>query len=162
MMTLMPMLKNAKQIRKARGLTLVELLMALAILGLLAGLALPSYRQYVERMKVTTAIADIVTIDANIERFFAINRRLPATLADVGMGSMLDPWDNPYQYLSFEGLKGNGQMRKDKNMVPVNSDYDLYSMGPDGKTNQTFTATAGRDDIVRASNGGYVGPASDY
>lgn len=156
------MLKNAKQVRKTRGLTLVELLMALAILGLLAGLALPSYRQYIERMKVTTAIADIVTIDATIERFFAINRRLPASLSDVGMGSMLDPWENPYQYLSFEGLKGNGHMRKDKNMVPVNSDYDLYSMGPDGRTNQTFTAKAGRDDIVRANNGGYVGPASGY
>lgn len=80
------------------------------------------------------------------------------------MDDLLDPWDNPYQFLNFDSLKGNGKggMRKDKNMVPVNTDYDLYSNGEDGRTNQTFTSQHGRDDIVRANNGGYVGLASEY
>jgi len=47
-------------------------------------------------------------------------------------------------------------------MVPVNSDYDLYSMGSDGKSRPPFTARASLDDIVRASNGGYVGPVADF
>lgn len=152
------------QFNRIDGLTLIELLLAMVIVGLLAAIALPSYQRYIEQAKVTMAIADIVTIEASIERFKAINRKLPLTLAEVGMADMLDPWENPYQFLNFSTLKGkgNGGMRKDKNMVPVNTDYDLYSMGENGRTNQTFTSALGRDDIVRANNGGYVGLASEY
>ena len=53
-------------------------------------------------------------------------------------------------------------MRKDHNLVPVNSDFDLYSMGKDEATNSTFTAKVSEDDIVRANNGGYVGLVSEY
>lgn len=151
-------------IRRIDGLTLIELLLAMVIVGLLAAIALPSYQRYVEQAKITSAIADIVTIEASIERFHAINRKFPLSLAEVGLAHMRDPWENPYQFLNFSTLKGNGKggMRKDKNMVPVNTDYDLYSMGKDGRTNQTFTSSMGRDDIVRANNGSYVGLASGY
>ena len=76
---------------------------------------------------------------------------------------------NPYEYLKIEGIEKNdkekksvGKMRKDRNMVPVNSDFDLYSKGKDGKSSTPFTAKTSRDDIVRANNGRYVGPVSDY
>lgn len=148
--------------RRLDGLTLIELLIAIAIIALLSTIALPNYRAYIERGKVAVAIADITDISLRIDRFHALHRRFPTDLAQVGGAGRDDPWGNPYQYLNFEGLKGKGHMRKDKNMVPVNTDYDLYSMGPDGKTNQTFTSKAGRDDIVRANNGGYIGPAAQY
>jgi general secretion pathway protein G len=44
----------------------------------------------------------------------------------------------------------------------VNTDFDLYSKGKDGKSKIPFTAKASRDDIVRANNGRYIGPVSDY
>jgi general secretion pathway protein G len=53
-------------------------------------------------------------------------------------------------------------MRKDRNLVPINSDYDLYSMGPDGESMPPLTAARSRDDIVRANNGGFVGTAEAY
>ena len=53
-------------------------------------------------------------------------------------------------------------MRKDKNLVPVNSQYDLYSPGPDGESVPPFTAQKSRDDIVLANDGGYIGLAADY
>ena len=55
-----------------------------------------------------------------------------------------------------------GQLRKDKNLVPINTDYDLYSKGPDGKSVTPLTANSSRDDIIRANNGAYVGEAEDY
>jgi general secretion pathway protein G len=55
-----------------------------------------------------------------------------------------------------------GQARKDHNLVPINSDFDLFSPGPDGKSTGPLTAKASRDDIVRGSDGAYVGPAKDY
>jgi general secretion pathway protein G len=35
-------------------------------------------------------------------------------------------------------------------------------MGPDGKTVAPLTAQDSRDDIIRANDGRYVGPAADY
>jgi general secretion pathway protein G len=40
--------------------------------------------------------------------------------------------------------------------------FDLYSMGPDGDSKAAFTARASRDDIVRASNGSFIGPVSEF
>jgi general secretion pathway protein G len=80
------------------------------------------------------------------------------------MQNLKDPWGNLYQYLKIEGKekKDVGKMRKDHNMVPVNTDFDLYSKGKDGKSQTPFTAKASRDDIVRANNGRYIGLVSDY
>jgi general secretion pathway protein G len=59
-------------------------------------------------------------------------------------------------------MKGNGKARKDKFLVPINSDYDLYSDGQDGQSASPLTAKASQDDIVRAANGRYVGLASQF
>jgi general secretion pathway protein G len=74
---------------------------------------------------------------------------------------MLDIWGNPYQYLRLDP-KDPGTPRKDKWIVPINSDYDLYSMGKDGKSTSPLTANSSRDDIIRASNGSYIGLAANY
>ena len=55
-----------------------------------------------------------------------------------------------------------GQTRKDKNLVPLNSDFDLYSMGPDGASQPPLAAPVSHDDIIRASDGAYVGSAEGY
>ena len=55
-----------------------------------------------------------------------------------------------------------GKLRKDRFLVPVNSDYDLYSKGQDRKSSTPFTAKASQDDIVRANDGAYVGLASEF
>jgi general secretion pathway protein G len=77
---------------------------------------------------------------------------------------MRDAWGNPYEYLRIAGPSppNRGQLRKDKNLVPINSDFDLYSMGPDGDSKKPLTAKASRDDIIRAADGAFVGAAEDY
>jgi general secretion pathway protein G len=55
-----------------------------------------------------------------------------------------------------------GNLRKDRFLVPINTDFDLYSMGEDGRSVGPLRARHSRDDIVRASNGRYVGTASGY
>ena len=47
-------------------------------------------------------------------------------------------------------------------MVPINTDYDLYSMGKDGQSAPALTAQKSRDDIIRANDGAYIGPAAGY
>ena len=57
---------------------------------------------------------------------------------------------------------GRGQARKDHNLVPINSDFDLYSMGRDRQSAGPLTSGPSKDDIVRASDGGFIGLGRDY
>lgn len=150
-----------------RGLaafTLVELLLAIAIIAVLTAIAVPSYQGYRDRVLVGQAQSDIVIIAAAINLYRTDAQRFPDSLADIRMDGMLDPWKHPYQYLNLSPVAPgkNGKVRKDKNLVPINSDFDLYSMGKDGASQPPLTAKASRDDIVRASDGRFVGLASDY
>lgn len=146
------------------GFTVIELLIAMAILAVIVAIALPSYSSYRDRVNVAKAIIDIREIQLAITQYQEENRSLPLALSDVRRDGMLDPWGRPYVYLNLgAGVKGKGsQPRKDKNLVPINTDYDLYSMGKDGQSVSPLTAAQSRDDIVRANNGRFVGLAADY
>ncbi|HEX6813240.1 MAG TPA: prepilin-type N-terminal cleavage/methylation domain-containing protein [Planctomycetota bacterium] len=52
--------------------------------------------------------------------------------------------------------------RRDRYLFPLNTDYDLFSLGPNGLTSVSLGETLGQDDVIRANNGGFFGPASEY
>jgi general secretion pathway protein G len=143
----------------------LETLIVMAIIGTLASISIPAYSAYLEHTKLTATITDIKQIERQILIFESGNDRLPETLADAGI-ALIDQWGNPYQYILIRGkpLTGKGKVtpRKDKSLHPLNSDFDLYSMGPDGKSNVALTAKASHDDIIRAGDGQYIGAAEDY
>ena len=152
-----------------KGLTLIELLTVVVIVGILSSIAIPNYFSSREKAKVAAAVAEIKILEKMIRIYHTDNDGYPDTLEDLGRKVPKDPWGNPYRYLKIEGREKNGKksesvgkMRKDRNMVPVNSDFDLYSEGKDGKSQTPFTAKASQDDIVRANNGRYIGLVSDY
>jgi general secretion pathway protein G len=151
-----------------RGFTLIELFIVIAIIGTLSAIAIPNYLRYRNQAKIMLAITDIQMIGKQIALFVIDNDgQYPNSLSNLPNISVPnDPWGNPYQYLRIDGaiLKGKGKIkpRKDHNTHPVNSDYDLYSMGKDGKSNEAFTAGPSQDDIVRANDGEYVGLVSNY
>lgn len=149
--------------RRTRGYTLLELMLTVIVGGVVVTLGTSNYAAYVQRARVSAAIADIGRIQLAVDRYaFNHDSQLPPDLAAAGMDALRDPWGNAYAYLRFAGLKGQGAMRKDKNLVPINTEYDLYSRGPDGQSSASLTAQASRDDIVRANDGGYIGVAADY
>jgi len=148
-----------------QGFTLIELLIVIAIIGTLSAIALPNYLRYRDKANFAVAVTDIRMIENQISDFVIVNNQYPNSLNNLTTISIVnDPWGNPYQYLRLNGGPPAvaGQARRDQFLVPVNTDYDLYSMGADGRTQTPFTAARARDDIVRANDGGYVGLASDY
>ena len=146
------------------GFTLIEMLAVMALIGVLTGIVTPRLADVLETVKVTQAIADISAIQQDVLAFSATNDSLPPDLATIGRGGMLDPWGNPYQYLVTSGGPGKsaGGARMDRSLHPLNSDFDLYSMGADGASTAPITAKSSQDDIIRANDGGYIGLARNY
>jgi general secretion pathway protein G len=154
------------------GITLLELIIAVAIVGILASIAVPTYTGYIEKARAQSSIADIKRISLLIERHKIDEGVYPVSLGDVGVGNDLDPWGNAYQYLNNEEvirgeMKAKGKIkcqgcRWDKFERPLNTDFDLYSVGKDGETKPRIDSKESRDDVIRAHNGEYVGLAEGY
>lgn len=150
-----------RKIKDHSGLTLIELMIVIAIVGILASIAAMNFMSYIEKARIARAVAEIKSIEKSILAFKFSEGRWPDNLSEAGAGGMIDPWGNPYQYMPVQG-SSPGKLRKDRSLVPINSDFDLYSMGRDGRSVTPLTAKASQDDVIRANNGGYVGLAKYY
>jgi general secretion pathway protein G len=147
-----PMIRLSKHSRE---------LAAVAAALLIAGsFAVPAFNGYVERARVARAVSDIGTLSLQLYRWERQTNTLPATLAEAGL-SAVDPWGRPYIYLRA-GDTSPARLRKDAELVPLNSDFDLYSLGPDGVSALALPAAPSRDDVVRAADGAYIGLGANY
>jgi len=140
-------------------------MLVLAVIGILGSLALPAFNGYRERARAAEAVTTIGMLSVQVKAFRSEFSRYPNQInqaIQVPIGN--DPWGNPYQYLNIQsGLpEVAGKRRKDKNLVPINSDFDLYSMGPDGQSKPPLTNVLSKDDIVRAADGAYIGIAEKF
>lgn len=147
---------------RARGFAAIELMISLAIVGVLGSVATPMYQNYRERIRVSTAVTDIAAMSPVIKLYYTDARELPASLSEVGSGNKLDPWGRPYRYLDLTTAKGHGASRKDKRLNPLNSDFDLYSLGKDGDSRTSLMPPVSRDDVIRTRDGRFIGLARDF
>jgi len=147
------------------------MLLAVAIVGTLASIALPRLGDIRTEGLYTAASGEIRRMEGAILGHLAANRTLPATLAELNLDGMLDPWGRPYvytpHYLSPPASEGDIMRkppgaRRDKFYKPLNPDFDLYSLGPDGDSKPGINKPPSRDDVIRAVGGAYVGKAEDF
>lgn len=140
-------------------MTLIELLAVMAIIGMLSGLAVPKYQEIVEKARVARAIGDIKAIQTDL----MTSDTLPDDLAAIGRATLLDPWGRPYVYNKFPPNRVVPPgARRDRFLVPINSEFDLYSVGKDGNSNPPLQAARSRDDVVRGNDGGFIGLATKF
>ena len=144
------------------GFTLLELTIVTVIIGTLATLVAPGIQGIRERALAAAATTDIRIIEAELAVYVFENRKPPVSLAVIGRAALLDPWGIPYVYNPLSGPGNQGGARKDKFLVPLNTDFDLYSMGADGESSASLAPPVSHDDIIRALDGGFVGLASTF
>ena len=148
--------------RRERGWTLVELLIIVALIGILAALLVPLLNQQIHRAKIQTAIGDLRLLEFELKRYETAEEMLPDTLEDLKIQLPIDPWGHPYEYLVFRGPGWRGKARKDRFLVPINSSFDLYSIGPDAETRPPLQNKKSWDDIVRGNDGAFLGLGKDF
>lgn len=146
---------------RQRAFTLLELMMSVAVVSLLFTIGLPTYRGIVRQQSVNQCVRDLVTIAGELEKYRTMHFELPDDLDELDGVPRIDPWGFDYRFLNFQSAI-KGKIRKDHNLHPLNSEFDLYSIGPDGKSVAPLTARASRDDVIWARDGSFVGVAEDY
>jgi len=141
---------------------MVEMLVVMGILLTITAIAVPRFMAAREAARVSKAIADIYTFEKEIVIYQVTNDSLPHSLVDIGRGSFPDPWARPYQYLNLADDPLLSKARLDRFLHPINSDYDLHSLGAAWLSLPATTASVSADDVIRANDGAYVGLASQY
>jgi general secretion pathway protein G len=152
---------NEKAYVRPPGFTVLEALVTLLMLGIAAVLVVPTYMGHIEKARVVKAVGEIKEMGESIEVYRRVHRELPPSLADLGYQNPLDPWGNPYRYMRIDN-NPTYQERLRGASSPLNSRYDLYSMGKDGKSERDIHGEFSRDDIILADDGEFIGPVSRY
>ncbi|AOY00670.1 type IV pilin protein [Jeongeupia sp. USM3] len=107
----MPPLRTDRPRRKARaGFTLIEVMITIAIIGILASIALPAYSNYVNRAKARTAGADLVSLSLAVENIYQKQLAYPTKATAAVATTVATTWtpaaqstDFDYTYLSAAG-----------------------------------------------------------
>jgi general secretion pathway protein G len=139
------------------GFSMVELVTVLSIIVILATMAIPTINRYIYTTKIAACATDIRTIDKAITAYSIDKNALPpdgpAGLGALGMSDMVDPWRRPFEFK----LNTPATELKDIANNPLNTDYDLYSLGQDGISVSAAGGDGNEDDIARTNNGTFVG-----
>ena len=73
-----------------KGFTLIELMIVIAIVGILAAVALPAYQDYTIRAKLSEALATIGEAKTSVSEYFIANGVMPTTSAQAGIRTNID------------------------------------------------------------------------
>ena len=102
---------------RQRGFTLMELMITVAVIGILSAIAYPAYQDYVRKSRRVDAKNALLDMASRQERFYSVNNKYALTAAELG-----------YSALPYDIASGGG------------TTYSLSVASTDG--GKTWTATA--------------------
>ena len=82
-----------------KGFTLIELMIVVAIIGILAAIAIPAYQDYTIRTQVSEGMTLASDIKAGVAEYAAQTGNWPATLVEAGLGSGAAAADKSGRYV---------------------------------------------------------------
>lgn len=101
--------REGLQRHRNRGVTLIELMIVVVIVGILTAIAYPSYTQYVLRAKRSEAKALLADVASRMERYYFDNNTYTTDLTQVGYNVANPPSaEGHYTAASIAGIDGAG------------------------------------------------------
>lgn len=94
-------INSTAPLKREGGFTLIELMIAVAIIAILAAIALPAMDQYKQKSRRSDATSMLMQIAAKQEKFFMNNRSYAANLTNLGYGNTgatADPLSSEHDY----------------------------------------------------------------
>lgn len=88
---------------KQQGFTLIELMIVVAIIGILAAVAIPAYQDYTIRAQVTEGLSLASGAKTAVAEYWSSNGTLPSNNSDAGMRDSTDIRGNNVQSVEFDG-----------------------------------------------------------
>lgn len=95
------------KMRESKGFTLVELMIVVAIIGILAAVAVPYYQRYVAKAKLTSLVMPAIhSIETNISTAYAVQSMLPPIASDTELANFTADSDLSFISIAFTGWTG--------------------------------------------------------
>jgi type IV pilus assembly protein PilA len=91
--------------KKAQGFTLIELMIVVAIIGILAAISLPAYADYTKRAHVTEGLSLMGGAKAGVADYYAVNAIWPGNNGQAGIAAAADITGNAVESV---GVGPNG------------------------------------------------------
>jgi type IV pilus assembly protein PilA len=139
-----------------KGFTLIELMIVVAIIGILAAIAIPAYQDYTIRSQVTEGLNLAASVKAGVAEFYAQNGTWPTTLTNLGM----DPANPPSGKYVDQVLVNTGTINiryQDTAPFQANKNIDLLVLSLRPTISGTAASTSNGDVVWTCGKHAVVG-----
>ena len=125
--------------RLQQGFTLIELMIVVAIVGILAAIAIPAYNDYVARSKASEALAAMGACKTSVSEYSQVNNVLPTSTTTAGCGSLATKYVSG---LSVDASPSAGSIHATfQNIVAGDPDGLVITLVPNAIPIATWTCT---------------------